>query len=114
MNVLLDECPAQGKERPVQKWIRQNRDLRIDFFRGFALWCMLIDHMIKSWLRGITLKEYGFCDGGELFVLLAGLSAGMVYHRVMVRDGLGAAWLKIGRRIVAIYRTHLVLYVLFI
>jgi hypothetical protein len=98
----------------VQTLIRQNRDLRIDFFRGFALWCMLIDHMIKSWLRGITLKEYGFCDGAELFVLLSGLSAGIVYHRVMVRDGLGAAWLKIARRIIAIYRAHLILFVLFI
>ena len=49
---------------------------------------MLIDHMIKSWLRAITLKEYGFCDGAELFVLLSGVSAGIVYHRVMVRDGL--------------------------
>jgi hypothetical protein len=98
----------------VQTLIRQNRDLRIDFFRGFALWCMLIDHMIKSWLRGITLKEYGFSDGAELFVLLSGLSAGIVYHRAMVRDGLGAAWLKIARRIVAIYRAHLILFVLFI
>ena len=73
----------------MQTLIRQNRDLRIDFFRGFALWCMLIDHMIKSWLRGITLKEYGFSDAAELFVLLSGISAGIVYHRAMVRDGLG-------------------------
>jgi hypothetical protein len=98
----------------MQTLIRQNRDLRIDFFRGFALWCMLIDHMITSWLRGITLKEYGFSDAAELFVLLSGISAGMVYHRAMVRDGLGAAWLKIARRIAAIYRTHLILLVLFI
>ena len=98
----------------MQTLIRQNRDLRIDFFRGFALWCMLIDHMIKSWLRGITLKEYGFCDGAELFVLLSGVSAGIVYHRAMVRDGLGAAWLKIARRILAIYRTHLILFMLFV
>jgi hypothetical protein len=98
----------------VQTLIRQNRDLRIDFFRGFALWCMLIDHMIKSWLRAITLKEYGFCDGAELFVLLSGISAGIVYHRAMVRDGLGAAWFKIGRRIAAIYRAHLILLVLFL
>ncbi len=75
---------------------------------------MLIDHMIKSWLRAITLKEYGFCDGAELFVLLSGVSAGIVYHRVMVREGLGAAWLKIVRRIVAIYRTHLILFMLFV
>jgi hypothetical protein len=98
----------------VQTLIRQNRDLRIDFFRGFALWCMLIDHLIKGWLRAITLKEYGFCDGAELFVLLSGISAGMVYHRAMVRDGLGAAWLKIARRIAAIYRTHLIMFMLFV
>jgi hypothetical protein len=111
----FDRLPAPREKRVcVQTLIRQNRDLRIDFFRGFALWCMLIDHMIKSWLRGITLKEYGFCDGAELFVLLSGLSAGIVYHRVMVRDGLGAAWLKIARRIIAIYRAHLILFVLFI
>jgi hypothetical protein len=103
-----------GKRVCVQTLIRQNRDLRIDFFRGFALWCMLIDHMIESWLRAITLKEYGFCDGAELFVLLSGVSAGMVYHRAMVRYGLGAAWLKIARRIVAIYRTHLILFMLFV
>jgi hypothetical protein len=98
----------------VQTLIRQNRDLRIDFFRGFALWCMLIDHMIKSWLRAITLKEYGFCDGAELFVLLSGVSAGIVYHRAMVRDGLGTAWLKIVRRIATIYRTHLIMFMFFV
>jgi hypothetical protein len=98
----------------VQTLIRHNRDLRIDFFRGFALWCMLIDHFIKGWLRAITLKEYGFCDGAELFVLLSGISAGIVYHRAMVRDGLGAAWLKIARRIAAIYRTHLIMFMLFV
>jgi hypothetical protein len=98
----------------VQTLIRQNRDLRIDFFRGFALWCMLIDHLIKGWLRAITLKEYGFCDGAELFVLLSGISAGIVYHRAMVRDGLGVAWLKIARRIATIYRTHLIMFMLFV
>jgi hypothetical protein len=98
----------------VQTLIRQNRDLRIDFFRGVALWCMLIDHFIKGWLRAITLKEYGFCDGAELFVLLSGVSAGIVYHRAMVRDGLGTAWLKIVRRIATIYRTHLIMFMFFV
>ena len=94
--------------------IRHNRDLRIDFFRGIALWCIFIDHLIKGWLRAITLKEYGFCDGAELFVLLSGISAGMVYTGVMTRDGLPAAWLKIARRMAAIYRTHLIMFVLFV
>ena len=95
-------------------FIRQNRDLRIDFFRGFALWCMFIDHLITSWLRAITLKEYGFCDGAELFVLLSGLSAGMVYGRLREREGLFAAQLKIVRRMFAIYREHLIMFMLFV
>lgn len=75
----------------MQTLVRHNRDFRIDFFRGFALWCMFIDHLNKSWLRAITLKEYGFCDGAELFVLLSGISAGIVYERAMVREGLSAS-----------------------
>ena len=98
----------------MQTLIRKNRDLRIDFFRGFALWCMFIDHLITSWLRAITLREYGFCDGAELFVLLSGISAGIVYERARIREGLGAAWLKILRRMAAIYRTHLIMFMLFI
>jgi hypothetical protein len=94
--------------------IRPNRDPRIDFFRGFALWSMFIDHLIRSWLRGITLKEFAFCDSAELFVLLSGISAGIVYKRVLLRDGLLAAWGKVLRRVVAIYRTHLILFMLFV
>jgi hypothetical protein len=98
----------------LQTLIRQNRDLRIDFFRGFALWCIFIDHLIKGWLRAVTIKEYGFCDGAELFVLLSGISAGIVYQKVRQRDGLLAAWVKIGRRIAAIYRVHLIMFMLVI
>jgi hypothetical protein len=105
---------AQEGEGSVRSLIRHNRDLRIDFFRGFALWCMFIDHLITSWLRAITLKEYGFSDSAELFVLLSGISAGIVYERTRMRDGLGAAWLKISRRIFAIYRTHLIMFMLFV
>jgi hypothetical protein len=94
--------------------VRQNRDLRIDLFRGFALWCMFIDHLITSWLRAVTLKEFGFCDGAELFVLLSGLSAGMVYGRLQEREGVWAARLKILRRMVAIYRVHLIMFMLFV
>jgi hypothetical protein len=92
--------------------IRQNRDPRIDFFRGYALWCMFIDHLIKSWLRAITFREFTFCDSAELFVLLSGISAGIVYKRAWVREGRMQAWLKILRRVVAIYRAHLIMFIL--
>src|ERR1700677_2902414 len=78
----------------MQTLIRQNRDLRIDLFRGIALWSMFIDHLLNGSLGWITLKQYGFCDAAELFVLLSGVSAGMVYGRISIRKGVVAARLK--------------------
>jgi hypothetical protein len=98
----------------VQTLIRHNRDLRIDFFRGIALWCIFIDHLMIGKLRLITLKQYGFCDAAEMFILLSGILAGIAYQRTWTRDGLLAARLKMVRRAVAIYRTHVITYLLFI
>jgi hypothetical protein len=97
----------------VQTLIRYNRDLRIDFFRGIALWCIFIDHLMIGNLRLITLKQYGFCDAAEWFILLSGILAGIAYERSWKRDGLLAARLKIARRAFAIYRTHVIMYLLF-
>jgi hypothetical protein len=98
----------------VQTLIRHNRDLRIDFFRGIALWCIFIDHLMVGNLRLITIKQYGFCDAAEIFILLSGILAGTVYQQSMNRDGLLAARLKILRRTFAIYRTHVIMFLLLI
>jgi hypothetical protein len=83
----------------MQALVRKGRDARIDFFRGLALWCLFIDHLLKGSLRAITLRQFGFCDGAELFVLLSGISAGMVYRKTSLRDGVMAARIKILRRL---------------
>ena len=98
----------------MQTSTRPNRDLRIDFFRGVALWCMFIDHLIKGSLRAITFRQYGFCDSAELFVLISGISAGMLYRKTSMRDGLMAARVKILRRVAVLYRTHLILFFLYL
>jgi hypothetical protein len=98
----------------VPTLIRLNRDLRIDFFRGIALWCIFIDHLMIGNLRLITLKQYGFCDAAEIFMLLSGILAGLTYERCWIRDGLLGARLKMLRRVFAIYRTHVITYLLFL
>jgi hypothetical protein len=94
--------------------IKSNRDLRIDFFRGIALWCMFIDHLISGFLRLITLMRYGFCDSAELFVLLSGVSAGLVYCGAAARKDRRAAQLRVLSRVVTLYRTQLIMLVLFL
>lgn len=98
----------------MRTFIRQNRDARIDLFRGIALWCMFIDHLIDGSLHLITFKQFGFSDSAELFVLLSGISAGMVYCGTSLRSGLLAGQIKVLRRVAVLYRTHLIMLVLFL
>lgn len=51
------------------------RDSRIDFFRGLALICILVDHIPGNLLAGVTLQNLAFADAAEVLVLLAGISA---------------------------------------
>ena len=53
----------------------EDRLERIDLFRGLALWLIFIDHLPTNLLTWLTLRNYGFSDAADVFVLLAGISA---------------------------------------
>jgi hypothetical protein len=75
---LVDELP-ELKDR--------GRDLRIDAFRGIALWCIFIDHIpnnIASWL---TLRNYGFSDAAEVFMFISGVTCALAYGRAQRSEG---------------------------
>jgi hypothetical protein len=76
------------------------RDARIDFFRGFALLSIFVDHIPGNILSRVTLHNYGFSDAAEIFVLLAGVSAALAY------SGRSQANFRIARRIARIYVTQ--------
>ncbi len=62
-------------------------DLRIDVYRGIALWRIFLDHVpnnIGSWL---TPRNYGFCDAAEIFMFLSGVTCALAYGRVREREG---------------------------
>ena len=66
---------------------RLGRDLRIDLLRGFALLTIFIDHVPDNSLNLLTLRNFGFSDAAELFVILAGISAMFAYGKCFERDG---------------------------
>jgi hypothetical protein len=69
--------------------LARSRDLRIDFFRGIALFSIVIDHVAwNSLLARFTLQALGFFDAAEVFILISGYTAGMVYGRAIERQGL--------------------------
>ena len=46
----------------------------IDFWRGYALVVIFLNHIPGIWFENYTHKNFGFSDSAELFVLLAGWS----------------------------------------
>lgn len=53
----------------------------IDFWRGFALVTIFINHIPGIWFEQITHKNYSSSDSAELFVFLAGWSLRLVVER---------------------------------
>ncbi|MGE8150768.1 OpgC family protein [Pseudomonas vancouverensis] len=85
------------------------RDHRIDFFRGLALIFIFWDHVPHNPLGQITLRNFGFSDAAEVFVFLAGYAAVLAYGKVLAREGLLIAGLKILRRAWVLYVVHIFL-----
>lgn len=91
----------------------QNRDLRVDFFRGIALWWIYTDHIPGDVLGDYSLRNFAMCDATEIFVLLAGFGAGMAYGSVMNRQGYLYAAADTLRRAWTLYVAHIFLFVVY-
>ena len=63
------------------------RDLRLDFFRGVALFFIFIDHIPDNTLSYFTLPAIGFSDAAEVFIFISGYTAALVYGRTMLQQG---------------------------
>jgi hypothetical protein len=51
----------------------------IDFWRGFALLTIFIDHVPENIFQHVTQQNFGFSDAAELFVFLSGVSVALAY-----------------------------------
>lgn len=89
------------------------RDLRLDFFRGLALFSIFIDHIPGNVLGQFTMQAAGFSDAAEVFILISGYAAGMVYGRIYDRQGMLWASARIYHRVWQLYVAHVFLFMLF-
>jgi hypothetical protein len=86
------------------------RELRLDLFRGFALWLIFIDHVSPDLLSWFTIRSYGFSDAAEIFIFISGYTAALVYGRTMFQSGFVIAAARILRRVWQIYAMHILLF----
>ena len=110
--------PAEARSRVAAPAITLpaigERELRLDLFRGLALWLIFIDHLPASLLTWFTIRNYGFSDATEIFIFISGYTAAFVYGRAMLESGFVIATARILRRVWQIYVAHVFLFTIFL
>src|SRR5262249_7475317 len=65
----------------AQAVVATERDLRLDLFRGIALWLIFLDHIPVNIVNWVTIRNYGFSDATEIFIFISGYTAAFVYSK---------------------------------
>ena len=94
--------------------VSTERDLRLDLFRGLALWLIFLDHIPSNAVSWITIRNYGFSDATEIFVFISGYTAAFVYGRAMREHGFIVAGARVLKRAWQIYVAHVFLFAIYL
>ncbi len=89
------------------------RDIRLDLFRGLALWFIFLDHIPTNIVSWLTVRNYGFSDATEIFVFISGYTAVIAYNRMLDAEGWPRTAARIYRRVWQLYVAHILLFVAF-
>jgi hypothetical protein len=110
LQIVRSPAPLAPDPQPVPA---VERDLRLDLFRGVALWGIFLDHIPENIVNWITIRNYGFSDATEIFIFISGYTAAFVYGRAMRERGFVVASARILRRAWQIYVAHIFLFTIF-
>jgi hypothetical protein len=91
-----------------------HRDLRLDSYRGPALWFVFIDHVPNNIVSWLTLRNYGFSDTTEVFVFISGYTCMVAYGDVLRVQGWLAMILHAVRRSWQIYTAFILLLIAYL
>src|SRR6056297_3649 len=82
------------------------RDPRLDFFRGCAMFIILLAHTPgNTWTLWIPAR-FGFSDATEIFVFCSGMASAMAFGAVFANKGFGLGCARVGFRVWQVYWAH--------
>jgi hypothetical protein len=113
MTTVTAETPIRASSL-VLPVAAAERELRLDLFRGLALWLIFIDHLPPNILTWFTIRNYGFSDATEIFIFISGYTAAFVYGRAMQERGFTVAAARILKRVWQIYVAHVFLFTIYL
>jgi hypothetical protein len=81
----------------------------VDFWRGFALVSIFINHIPGIFYERLTHRNYSISDSAELFVFLAGWSLGLLAAGNKAGSGAVPLAFRLGGRSLQIYAAHILI-----
>ena len=83
--------------------IKRKRIPEIDFWRGFALIVILVDHVPRNGLDHLTPRNFGFSDAAEAFIFLSGVSVSLADAPTLQNAGVGRLVKRCATRAAKLY-----------
>ncbi|MBT3143686.1 OpgC domain-containing protein [Phaeobacter gallaeciensis] len=86
------------------------RDPRLDFYRGIAMFIILIAHIPNDpWARWIPAR-FGFSDATEIFVFCSGMASAIAFGGAYLKRGWWMGTARVSYRIWQVYWAHIALF----
>ncbi len=88
----------------------RDRDPRLDFFRGVAMFIIFIAHTPGNWWVNWIPARFGFSDATEIFVFCSGMASAIAFGRIFEMQGLAMGTARILHRAWQVYWAHIGLF----
>jgi hypothetical protein len=82
------------------------RDLRLDFFRGIAMFIILFAHTPGNFFTLWIPARWGFSDATEIFVFCSGMASAIAFGSTYDRAGFGLGTARVAYRVWQVYWAH--------
>ena len=86
------------------------RDIRLDFFRGIAMFIILFAHTPGNFLTSWIPARFGFSDATEMFVFCSGMASAIAFGATFDRAGFALGSARVAYRIWQVYWAHVGLF----
>ena len=86
------------------------RDIRLDFFRGIAMFIILFAHTPGNFLTSWIPARFGFSDATEIFVFCSGMASAIAFGATFDRAGWALGTARVVYRIWQVYWAHIGLF----
>ncbi|MFL4468541.1 OpgC family protein [Tateyamaria armeniaca] len=86
------------------------RDIRLDFFRGIAMFIILIAHTPGNFLTSWIPARWGFSDATEIFVFCSGMASAIAFGRAFETAGWRMGTARVTFRVWQVYWAHVGLF----